>query len=839
MPATKVNLNGINELDLNLNGTTSASTANGVTTVTNTPAVATSTTVGVVKPDNKTVQVATDGTITASGPAPTFVQGAQGSSSTATMGVSLSGISLANSLILQVRCSNSSAPTFNGIGNAYALVHSQYNSFWTTGTYTYICYGALANTESITFTGLGAGNSTCVLAEYTPAAGFEVASDNGVSANANTSSTLSITSTKSYERAVFIFSCAAFSGQTVNQTQRVPTVGTSAIVLMDAAAPNAGTTITGTVTSGAMNQSSITGFFLSSLGVVQSVGLSMPSDFTVVGSPVTGTGILQVTGGATKAAIQQNAYISSSDTGTANNYILTLAPVPTIGVYSEITFKAANSNTGASTVKVNGTTYPLTKNGGTALASGDILAGQVITAKNDGTNFQIISAGGGTSVNVNGASVSNPNLNATTPAAPANSQNVAFQVSGSSVSANVPAATTSLLGTVRPDGTTVTVSAGVISATGNGMVTGSTSALSLSGTVYVPLGGGGLSSATESAVETPAPQAASISNLYVQLSVAPGVGNSITATVRKNGVATAVTCVISGASTLGSDTTHSVTCAAGDLLDIQLVPTGTIAATPNVTTSVQWGAAAATSGVTSLNTLAGALTLAAGTNITITPSGGNTLTIAASGGGGGTAPTLRGTGIQASNTSSPVVAFPTGTVAGDLAVVFLGGGFGLSSTPAGWSLLDNVSGTNWAGATLVKSLVASDIATGSVTISMSGGFDVAVAIATFVGTPIGFRGLSSSRNASGSATITQTFGLSSQLEFPSTNDMALYFGSNRAASTDTVSLGSVLRQVNDGANASACLYNQTLTAGGQISPVFQYSVAGIGNYQCILIVRGS
>lgn len=39
------------------------------------------------------------------------------------------------------------------------------------------------------------------------------------------------------------------------------------------------------------------------------------------------------------------------------------------------------------------------------------------------------------------------------------------------------------------------------------------------------------------------------------------------------------------------------------------------------------------SGVTSLNTQTGALTLAAGTNITITPSGGNTLTIDASSGG--------------------------------------------------------------------------------------------------------------------------------------------------------------------------------------------------------------
>jgi len=45
--------------------------------------------------------------------------------------------------------------------------------------------------------------------------------------------------------------------------------------------------------------------------------------------------------------------------------------------------------------------------------------------------------GGGTTVNINGSSVSNPNFNATTPAASGTKTNVDWQVSGSSVSAEL------------------------------------------------------------------------------------------------------------------------------------------------------------------------------------------------------------------------------------------------------------------------------------------------------------------------------------------------------------------------------------------------------------------
>ena len=63
-------------------------------------------------------------------------------------------------------------------------------------------------------------------------------------------------------------------------------------------------------------------------------------------------------------------------------------------------------------------------------------------------------------------------LNKTTPAAPAGSQNVTFQSDGAAAEQSITAypqpATASLLGVVRPDGTTITVAAGVLTAVGGG-----------------------------------------------------------------------------------------------------------------------------------------------------------------------------------------------------------------------------------------------------------------------------------------------------------------------------------------------------------------------------------
>jgi len=199
-----------------------------------------------------------------------------------------------------------------------------------------------------------------------------------------------------------------------------------------------------------------------------------------------------------------------------------------------------------------------------------------------------------------------------------------------------------------------------------------------------------------------------------------------------------------------------------------------------------------------------------------------------------TAPLIRGTGIQASSAASYTVNWPAGSLAGDMAVIMVGGGFQVSPFPTGWTIADNQTGTNWEGSVFYRVLSTADISTGHVIVAMGGTFDTVLGIVTFQSYTAGIRPVVSQRNSSGSATIT----LNSLDAFPSTTDMAIYFGSNRAASTDTISLGTLKQQVNDGANASGAIYAGIPAAIGGVSPVYSYSVAGSGNYQAAIFVKG-
>ncbi len=139
-------------------------------------------------------------------------------------------------------------------------------------------------------------------------------------------------------------------------------------------------------TDGATPQQSLTAFpqkaTASLRGTVKPDGTSTTVD-------ATGT----LSAAVTPSKVQQEAFTYAADTGSANAYAVTLSPAPTIVAGSLVVFKAANANTGASTLAVNGgAATAIKKQGSTALASGDIAAGQIVTVVYDGTNFQLSAA---------------------------------------------------------------------------------------------------------------------------------------------------------------------------------------------------------------------------------------------------------------------------------------------------------------------------------------------------------------------------------------------------------------------------------------------------------------
>ena len=93
-------------------------------------------------------------------------------------------------------------------------------------------------------------------------------------------------------------------------------------------------------------------------------------------------------------AIQTGSVTYAADTGAADAYAIDLAKAPT--AYTEgmtVLFKAANANTGASMLNVNGLgVKPLVRQDGTALRAGDISATEVVQASYSGAHFRLVSS---------------------------------------------------------------------------------------------------------------------------------------------------------------------------------------------------------------------------------------------------------------------------------------------------------------------------------------------------------------------------------------------------------------------------------------------------------------
>ena len=94
----------------------------------------------------------------------------------------------------------------------------------------------------------------------------------------------------------------------------------------------------------------------------------------------------------------------------------------------------------------------------------------------------------------------------------------------------------------------------------------------------------GVWNSTEANIRAVCPAAGTLRNFKVNLATAPGTGKSWTFTIRKNGVDTGLTLTISDTNTTSKDTTHSVSVAAGDLIIMSVVPSGT----PTAAANAQW-----------------------------------------------------------------------------------------------------------------------------------------------------------------------------------------------------------------------------------------------------------
>lgn len=94
-------------------------------------------------------------------------------------------------------------------------------------------------------------------------------------------------------------------------------------------------------------------------------------------------------------SVQSGAVNTGVDIGSVNAYSVVLNPVPPqIEVGFSVWFKVVNSNTGASTLDVNGTTKNICLPGGTTASfpGGALIAGMVAEFVYDGTNFEMVSS---------------------------------------------------------------------------------------------------------------------------------------------------------------------------------------------------------------------------------------------------------------------------------------------------------------------------------------------------------------------------------------------------------------------------------------------------------------
>lgn len=185
--------------------------------------------------------------------------------------------------------------------------------------------------------------------------------------------------------------------------------------------------------------------------------------------------------------------------------------------------------------------------------------------------------------------------------------------------------------------------------------------------------------------------------------------------------------------------------------------------------------------------------------------------------------------VYVNNANSAVISLPAGAVAGDTLIIFASHAYNVVA-PTGFTVLHNVSQSNYQGGTFTKVLVAADITAGSFTISFGGVYYGDIAAVCIVGSTMNIRYKAFASATSGASSRSQTTNAT-----PLTGDLAIYYAAGRGNTTISSSQGAA-QASNASVNSSFVLTAGNLAADGAITETWTYPVVPTGDYQALLIV---
>lgn len=222
--------------------------------------------------------------------------------------------------------------------------------------------------------------------------------------------------------------------------------------------------------------------------------------------------------------------------------------------------------------------------------------------------------------------------------------------------------------------------------------------------------------------------------------------------------------------------------------------------------------------------------LAAGSaNLFLKSQGASSDPVWASISSGLTTPTIRASHIQVGSGNSGFVTWPTGTVAGDIVVIFGGAAFQIFG-PSGWTVYDTQNGTNTAGIVMAKQMTSGDITAGGVTVSMAGNFSFVFSSISII-SPGDIRQTVAWRNQVSDASWTLNTSWT-----PVTTDLILCWGAARNNILPTCNYGSQQQQLN-GTFSGVLNAGSPAANGTQFSTVTYPGGSGSGDYNAMFVIK--